>query len=95
MKFERYLQNIKEPDKDKLKKEMSNQNLMQEVETTTKVIIFDGAGKDISDNVKLVNGKANPFGWSKADIEYEGKIIGNHYCGDINLNKPYTYKIKG
>ena len=34
MKFERYLQNIKEPDKDKLKKEMSNQNLMQEIEMT-------------------------------------------------------------
>ena len=34
MKFKRYLQNIKEPDKDKLKKEMKNQNYMQEIEMT-------------------------------------------------------------
>jgi len=31
---------------------------------------------EISDEVSLENGKANPFGWSQYEIHYEGQKIG-------------------
>ena len=36
---------------------------------------------DISNEVSLENGKANPFGWSVKEIHYQGKYIGMIYCG--------------
>ena len=31
---------------------------------------------EISDEIELVNGKANPFGWSQYEIHYGGERIG-------------------
>ena len=45
----------------------------------TRLIIYKQTffGKsDISNQVKLTNGKANPWGWSQYTIEYRGKVIG-------------------
>ena len=41
---------------------------------------------DISNEVKLKNGKANPFGWSQSEIHYKDKRIGwveNGYPSDF------------
>ena len=58
-----------------------------------RVTIFDADGHDISDEIKLVNSRALPGGWSSADFEYNGNVIGYHESGGLHLNAPYTYRI--
>ena len=38
-------------------------------------------GIDVSDDVEIGKGKANPFGWSVMDILHNGQYIGELYCG--------------
>jgi len=58
------------------------------------VDIFDGDGKDISDDVQLRDGKSNPWGWFQYRMEHKAKTIGFIECGGVYLDKPYTYKEK-
>lgn len=49
---------------------------------------------DISDEVELKNGRANPFGWSQQEIWYDGIRLGWIECGAVDLNiEGYTHKI--
>lgn len=41
----------------------------------TRLTIYKDA-QDISDEVSLENHKSNPFGWSQAEIHYNGERIG-------------------
>lgn len=40
-----------------------------------KITIYRGE-EDISNDVSLEKHKANPFGWSQAEVHYQGKRIG-------------------
>ena len=55
----------------------------------THAYIYDKLSNDISDNVTLVNKRSNPFGWSSADIEYMGEIIGFHESGELHMKEPF------
>jgi hypothetical protein len=51
--------------------------------------------KDISYEIELKNGKANPFGWSQSEVWHEGKRIGFLYCGEFTDFGPgYSTEIK-
>jgi hypothetical protein len=53
------------------------------------------ARRDVSDEIELKNGKANPFGWSTYDIFHCGGKIGNLYCGEPrDFIKGYSYELK-
>lgn len=52
----------------------------------TRVRIFKN-GADVSNACKTANGKANPFGWSSADLMHHSRLIGSVYCGAPELNK--------
>lgn len=58
-----------------------------------RLCIFDGAGKDISDEVELKNSKSNPFGWSQHEVHHLGKRIGWIESGAPDLQEPYTFTI--
>ncbi len=58
----------------------NNQLLM-----TQQLTIFKG-DKDISDEIELTNGKANPFGWSQHKIMY-----GNEFVGWLESGKPMDF----
>ncbi len=66
-----------------------------------RLVIYDADGVDISEEIRLKNGRSNPFGWSIADIYRERWIsgaiieekIGSHYCGEITLESGYTHRI--
>ncbi len=65
-----------------------------------RILIYDEEGKDISEEIRLKNGRSNPFGWSTADIFRERWVggavveekIGSHYCGGITLDAGYTVR---
>jgi len=60
--------------------------------STTRVLIFDKDGKDVSDDLELKNKKANPFGWSQSEIWHGEKQIGWIESGSIDLSdKDYTF----
>lgn len=57
----------------------------------TRLTIFK-EGKDISDDVSLENGKANPFGWSQYEVHHEGKRIGWIESGHpMDFEEGYTF----
>lgn len=43
--------------------------------------------KDISNELKFKNAKANPFGWSSEEIWHDGKQIGSLYCGAVHVDQ--------
>lgn len=50
---------------------------------------------DISDDIELRNGKANPFGWSQSEIFYKDESIGWLYCGEpTDFKDGYKYEVK-
>lgn len=51
-----------------------------------RVLIFKN-GEDVSDACKTANGKANPFGWSSADLLHHSREIGSVYCGTPELSE--------
>lgn len=51
--------------------------------------------RDCGDEVELRNGKANPFGWSTAELWHNEERIGDQYCGAITITHPdYRYTIE-
>lgn len=99
----------KTKERDKAKRDLANTKAIEdskpveteesEEEKVTRVYIYCG-DRDISDEVELKNGKANPFGWSTADIYWTDSTIpnapaikiGHHYCGDFELDKGFSHK---
>lgn len=69
-----------------------NCQMKKNKKNTNRIFILDSSKKDISDDVKIINEKSNPFGWSCCDLEHKGKIIGFIESGNINLNDEYSYK---
>jgi len=45
--------------------------------------------KDVSDEIELKNGRANPWGWSSHDIYHKGGKIGTLYCGFPEIKHPH------
>jgi hypothetical protein len=58
-----------------------------------RLIINNKEGIDISDEIKLGEGKANPFGWSQYKILYNGEEIGWFENGEPKLITGYTWFI--
>jgi hypothetical protein len=51
-------------------------------------------GQDISYDVTVGDGKANPFGWSAYDLMHLGKKCGTLYCGEPRDAEPgYEFSI--
>ena len=47
-----------------------------------------GSERECSDEMEWKNGKANPFGWSTAELWHNGEQIGEHYCGKVTITHP-------
>ncbi len=61
---------------------------------TTRLRIFTEDG-EISDDVTLENGKANPFGWSQYEIHYDGKRIGWIENGEpMDFERGFTFSVE-
>jgi len=41
--------------------------------------------RNVSNEVELRNGKANPFGWSYYELWHAGQKIGEIYCGEPKI----------
>lgn len=37
--------------------------------------------REVSDEIKMINGKSLPGGWSSYQMEHNGEVIGSVYCG--------------
>lgn len=55
------------------------------------MIILSPAGRDVSDEVDLINGKSNPFGWSQHEVHHNGRKIGLLESGSFHPNKELNY----
>lgn len=58
------------------------------------LVVKNPLGRDVSQEIELKNGKANPFGWSQYEVHHEGKMIGWLESGDpSDFRDGYTFSI--
>lgn len=50
--------------------------------------------KNVSDDIKLVNGRANPWGWSYYEMEWEGENFGQIISGSPEITGKNWQMIK-
>ena len=50
--------------------------------------------RDVSNEIKLENGKGNPFGWSQHEIHHDGQLIGWLESGEpMNFIDGYSFEV--
>ena len=45
-------------------------------------------GQDVSNEIELVNGRGNPWGWSQHELHHRGQPIGWIECGKPDITRP-------